>query len=107
MIKVWLKTTDDKEHGIDGVMERVTLSVDCEEQVCGVHALDGPRKLINVISLGEESFGDDMQQLQQKEIPIPRYMLKMETVLTGPKVLIFKEWQIFILCWFGSPSYES
>lgn len=57
--------------------------------------------------MSEESFGDDMQQLQQKEIPIPRYMLKMETVLTGPRVLILKEWQIFILFWFGSPSIES
>jgi hypothetical protein len=92
-IKALLKTTDDKDHRIDGVMQRVMLSVDREEHwICGAYPLDGPRKLTNVISFGKESFGDDLEGLQQREIPIPRYMLKMEAVLTGPKVFLFKEW---------------
>ena len=89
-IKALLETTDDKDHRIDGVMQKVMLSVDRQEHwLCGAYNLDGPRKLTNV---GEESFGDDLEELQQKEIPIPQYMLKMKTALTGPQVFLFKEW---------------
>jgi len=46
----------------------------------------------NVISLGEDAFGDDPEELEKREIPIPPYLLKMQPVLTGPKVFKFHGW---------------
>ena len=73
-IKALLEITDDNDYTIDAAMEKVMLSVDRDKHwLCGAYPLDGPRKLTNVISLGEDAFGGDLEELEKKEIPIPGY----------------------------------
>ena len=40
----------------------------------------------SVITLGEESFGEDLDALRRKEIPVPGYLREFETAFEGPEV---------------------
>ncbi|KAG6908183.1 hypothetical protein DXG01_005836 [Tephrocybe rancida] len=48
----------------------------------------------NVISLaiGDESFGDSIEELEKKDIPIPNYLRSLESALHGPTVFEFVGW---------------
>jgi len=88
-IKTLLEITDDNDYRIDRVMNKVMLYVDRDKHwLCGALTLDS-KKSVNLISLGEDAFSDDLEKL---DIPIPDYLLMMGVVLTGPKVFIFEEW---------------
>lgn len=47
---------------------------------------------IGVISLGEGSISEDLEELKNKDLPIPSYLTKLPSVLTGPDVFEFLEW---------------
>lgn len=50
------------------------------------------KKFFGIISLGEGSLSEDLEELQKKDIPVPEYLAKMTSVLTGPEVFEFLNW---------------
>ena len=94
-IKIYLNATDDQDRRIDSIINQVMESVDRDEHwLVGAYPLEGPREAINVISLGEDAFGDDAEELARRELPIPKYLQtpRMQLVLSGPRVFIFQDW---------------
>ena len=50
------------------------------------------KQIFGVISLGQGSRCADLEELKEKDLPIPEYLTKMTSVLTGPDVFEFIEW---------------
>jgi hypothetical protein len=47
---------------------------------------------MNVISFGEDAFGDNLEELMEKDIHPPEFLRKMELVLHGPDVFKVMAW---------------
>jgi len=59
--------------------------------ICAARRIHDKRN-IGVISLGEGSISEDLEELKKKDLPIPTYLMKLPSVLTGPDVFEFLEW---------------
>jgi len=59
--------------------------------VCAARRIHDKRN-IGVISLGEGSISEDLEELKKKDLPVPTYLVKLPSVLTGPDVFEFLEW---------------
>jgi hypothetical protein len=59
--------------------------------VTGRRLSDG--ETFGVISLGVESFGNDLEELKKKDIPVPGYLeKKLSSALTGPDLFEVISW---------------
>ena len=59
--------------------------------ICSARSLhDG--KFVAVISLGEGSTSEYLEELKTKDLPIPKYLTKLPSVLTGPDFFEFTQW---------------
>ena len=59
--------------------------------ICAARRLHDGRN-IGVISLGEGSLSEDLEELRKKDLPVPRCLTKLPSILTGPDVFEFLEW---------------
>jgi len=59
--------------------------------VCDARRIHDKRN-IGVISLGEGSISEDLEELKKKDLPIPTYLMELPSVLTGPDTFEFLQW---------------
>lgn len=90
----FLNTEDSKDGRIDRVVFKILDYVDKRQHpICGGHTLDDSLSIsMNVISFGNEAFGDDLDELKKKELTPPKYLEKVTRLLRGPDVFEFNEW---------------
>ncbi|CAA7265247.1 unnamed protein product [Cyclocybe aegerita] len=81
-----------KGYGIDWDKIKNLLGIDNDQdpRIGWRRLTDGEK--FNVISFGEEAFGDDLDKLRKKDIPVPEYLRRLESLLSGPDVFEFVEW---------------
>jgi hypothetical protein len=72
------------------IMEQVNREV--HWLVAGQRVGESDGQCFSVITFGEQSFGEDLELLRKKEIPVPDYLRDMEIALEGPDVYKFYSW---------------
>jgi len=87
-----LGTDDFKDARIDKIVYKVLELTDRDTQWICVGERLSDQMGMSVISFGEDAFGDDLEELKKKDIPVPDYLRKMELVLHGPDVFGFTSW---------------
>ena len=82
----------------DPAVERMAFAtmkyfVDREKHwLCDALRLDKDEYIV-VISLGEGSVGEDLEELKKKDLPTPEYLTKkLSSVVSGPDVFRFMGW---------------
>ena len=68
-----------------------------EHPICGGNTLDDSTEM-NVISFGNEAFGDDLDELKKKGLTPPKYLEKATGLLRGPEVFEFVAWSRSGIC---------
>jgi len=81
---------DPKVHKMIYIIMREFVDRD-KHWICAARRIHDKRN-IGVISLGEGSISEDLEELKNKDLPIPSYLTKLPSVLTGPNVFEFLEW---------------
>ena len=81
---------DPKVHKMIYIIMREFVDRD-KHWICAARRIHDKRN-IGVISLGEGSISEDLEELKNKDLTIPTYLTKLPSVLTGPDVLEFLEW---------------
>lgn len=84
--------TDSQDGRVDIVVRKVLELANRHTYLTCVGERLSDKKGMNVISFGEDAFGDDLEELRKKDIPPPEYLRKMEFVLHGPDVFRFMAW---------------
>ena len=88
----FLNSVDSTDGRIDRVILKILDYVDKREHpICGGHTL-GDGTNMNVISFGNDAFGDDLEILKKKELTPPKYLEKAIGLLRGPEVFEFVAW---------------
>ena len=100
-IRKFVKVEDDndpKVHEVIYIIMREFVDRD-KHWICAARSIHDKRN-IGVISLGEGSISEDLEELKNKDLPIPTYLTKLPSVLTGPDVFEFLEWWLDTgSCW--------
>ena len=81
---------DPKVHKMIYIIMREFVDRD-KHWICAARGIHDKRN-IGVISLGKGSISEDLEELKNKDLPIPSYLTKLPSVLTGPDVFEFLEW---------------
>ena len=87
--------TSDDDPAVEQMMYATMENfVDREKHwLCTAHTLDDEKDVVVVISLGEGSVGEDLEELKKKDLPIPEYLTKkLSKVVSGPDVFRFMGW---------------
>lgn len=83
-------------NSLDGRIDRVVFLIldyvdKSQHPLCGGRTLDDGVNM-NVISFGNDAFGDDLEELKKKELTPPKYLEKAKGLLRGPQVFEFVAW---------------
>ncbi|KIM36945.1 hypothetical protein M413DRAFT_448852 [Hebeloma cylindrosporum] len=92
-IRKLLDVEDDNDPKVHQMVYLIMRNfVDREKHwICAARRLEDGAD-VGVISLGEGSVGEDLEELMRKDLPVPEYLVKMPSVLSGPDVFEFLEW---------------
>jgi len=81
---------DPKVHEVIYIIMQQFVDRD-KDWICAARRLHDGRN-IGVISLGEGSLSEDLEELREKDLTVPKYLTNLPSVLTGPDVFEFPEW---------------
>jgi hypothetical protein len=81
---------DPKVHQVVYVIMKDFVERD-KDWLCSALTLEDGKE-VGVISLGEGSLGNDVEELRRKDLPISEYLTNMTSALTGPDVFEFLGW---------------
>ena len=81
---------DPKVHQVVYIIMKEFVERD-KDWLCSALTLEDHRE-VGVISLGEGSLGNDIEELRKKDLPISSYLTQMTSALTGPEVFEFLGW---------------
>ena len=93
-IKILVDAKDDKDPKIDQLNLAIMREfIDRDKNpICLARRIGTKGKLCSVVSLGEESVSEDLEELKKKELIIPKYLMKLSAALTGPEVFEIWSW---------------
>ena len=85
---------DRKDRRIDFVMQQIMERLNHNHPVCSGRPRNELTRRRSVIPLNADTaFDDNLERLENKDIPIPRYLHEIaERLLTGPEVFVFDSW---------------
>jgi hypothetical protein len=92
-IRKVVKVEDDNDPKVHQLMYIIMREfVDRKKHwICSARSIHD-KKHVGVISLGEGSTSDDLEELKKKDLPIPTYLMNLPSVLTGPDIFEFLDW---------------
>ncbi|KAF8718329.1 hypothetical protein AX14_011893 [Amanita brunnescens Koide BX004] len=93
-IKSFVGTNDRKDRRIDFVMQQIMERLNHDHPVCSGRPRNELSRRRSVLPLNADTaFDDNLERLENKDIPIPRYLHEIaERLLSGPEVFVFDSW---------------